>query len=639
MTELERCIHNYDWAAVLRRIQSHRHECYVVNSLQGRTPLHEACDHGAPAVVIQSLCQVYPEATVRTGTSNMNPLHITCSSPQASVHVVRVLLEWGASEQSSMRDVDGDTPLHAACRCGASMEVLELLLWRADRTAAAAVWVRDYEGLTPLLRLWVRYFVILGLHNNNDDNCSDSDNNNDDSDTIVNRIHTVADIQGELLEVWNKTELLLRYAHYGSLVVVPRILPSLSSSSSFPSLSSLQQQQQQQVVPARMTMPNHNLHSVLSRVNSFTTLFQNQSHVSSLSSRTTIPNNNNNNNTTTTITTTIPPPLLVQRPCWILHAAAAMDCPRPVLQIATRIYHPQLTERDEQGRTPLMVACAAPIYPVHNLSSDGYTLDDDDDRRHHDHHEMVPRTTTTNPQQQQRPSVIQLLLQAHANPTTTTTTTTTAIASLQQQHDHTHGGADVMDPSGRLPLHIAIESGKAWYDGIDALVQFYPESVTMTDRSTKLFPYQLAAATTKGNDHVNNCYALLRLNPTVLWMVQPQPPPPVGVVVGHHHCPANTTNCTSNNNNTSSCSSSNAPSSLDDTNPNIGDITATTITTTTTAWTPTTKILPTTTTTAKDLQCDDDGTTNCSTTTTGTVTSTPQKGQHNKRIKLDRGES
>ena len=120
--------------------------------VQGRKPLHVACDHDAPAVVVHALLKAHPEGSTMVGTSNMNPLHITCSSQHASVHVVRVLLEGGHTLQTSMRDVDGDTPLHAACRCGAPIEVLDVLL----RANPAAVNERDYEGLTPLLRLWVR---------------------------------------------------------------------------------------------------------------------------------------------------------------------------------------------------------------------------------------------------------------------------------------------------------------------------------------------------------------------------------------------------------------------------------------------------------------------------------------------------
>lgn len=183
---------SYDWASCLTRIASHPWEARIPAD-QARAPLHVACDLDAPAVVLQSLLKAYPEASVLVGFSKMNALHITCTSQHASQHVVRVLLEGGLPEQSNMRDVDGDTPLHTACRCGAPIEVLEVLL----RANPSAVHERDCEGLTPLLRLWVRYTVILGAE-------------------TIDAVCCMADLQGSLQDAWNKTELLLRCAHYGT---------------------------------------------------------------------------------------------------------------------------------------------------------------------------------------------------------------------------------------------------------------------------------------------------------------------------------------------------------------------------------------------------------------------------------------
>jgi Ankyrin repeats (3 copies) len=295
-TILDRMMQSYDWAAVLGRIKSHPHECRNILE-QGRTPLHIACDHDAPAVVVQAFLKAYPEASLVTGTANMNPLHITCSSHHASVHVVRMLLELGRFEQFSMRDVDGDTPLHAACRCGASQDLIEMLL----RAYPSAVTVRDYEGLTPLLRLWVRYFVILG-------------------EDVIESVKCAADLQGELLDAWKKTERLLQCAHLGSL---------------------------------------NPKHAFLA-----------------------------------------------------LHAASAVDCPRSIVKIAARVHPQQLNARDEEGRTPLMIACQTPVYAVRDLSDDGYTLEDVI-------HGDVVELSSTNANEDalnsssSQPSVIEILLQAN----------------------------------------------------------------------------------------------------------------------------------------------------------------------------------------------------------------------------------
>ena len=186
-------VQTYEWASALERIARHPDECKAVG-VQGRTPLHVACDHDAPAQVVAALLKAYPEASLMVGTSSMNPLHITCSSQHASVEVVQVLLQGGLATQTNMRDVDGDTPLHAACRCGAPIETIRVLL----EANPSAVNERDHEGLTPLLRLWVRCFVMLG-------------------DNALDGIRGTEDLTGELRNTWSKTELLLRGAHLGSI--------------------------------------------------------------------------------------------------------------------------------------------------------------------------------------------------------------------------------------------------------------------------------------------------------------------------------------------------------------------------------------------------------------------------------------
>ncbi|KAL3822438.1 hypothetical protein ACHAXA_007445 [Cyclostephanos tholiformis] len=132
----------------------------IPTMMQKRTPLHVACDHDVPAPLVQALLSAWPEGAERIGTSQMNPLHITCSSPNASVDVVRTLLA-GCQDPSMItgtKDGDGDTPLHAACRIAAPNNVLETLV-QANPTPIT--W-KDYEGLNPLTRLWVRYFVLVG---------------------------------------------------------------------------------------------------------------------------------------------------------------------------------------------------------------------------------------------------------------------------------------------------------------------------------------------------------------------------------------------------------------------------------------------------------------------------------------------
>ena len=425
-------VQSYDWVETIARIKSHPDECKAVG-VQGRTPLHVACDHDAPAMVVEALLKAYPEASLMVGTSNMNPLHITCSSQHANIEVVNTLLQGGHSSQTSMRDVDGDTPLHAACRCGAPIEVIRVLL----EANVDVVNTRDYEGLTPLLRLWVRYFVILG-------------------DDTIERVTGETDLtsNAELGEAWKKTELLLRCAHLGSLDG-----------------------------PADLSKGSHNL------------------------------------------------PLNYK--FRIVHAAAAVDCPRPVVKFATILHPEQLTKRDENGMTPLLIAARAPIYEVHDLTDDGYELEDqilgdddeddyeegseegdeegsessgDDDRvdsgRSNDHAvenenddgddiapDPRPRRGVRESSERARnkstsssstgiihshPSVIEIFVQA--SPKT---------AKIPSQ------------PGNLLPLHYAVASGKKWNQGVKTILDVYPEAVSRMDTRNGLFPFLQAASIAK----------------------------------------------------------------------------------------------------------------------------------------------
>ena len=373
-TVLGRMLESGDWAGALSRIASHPSETRNVHQ-DGRRPLHLACADDAPAVVVQALLKAYPNASTMVGTSGMTPLHLTCSSDHASVHVVRVLLELGGPEQCRIRDLDGDTPLHAACRSGAPLEVLEVLL----RANPSAVHERDYEGLTPLLRLWVRYVVTLG-------------------DDALENIRSEADLTGDLGEAWKKTVVLLRCAHHGTLE----------------------------------------------------------------------ENYQKDNGE-------------------IVHAAAAVDCPRPVVKIAARVFSDQLQTRDRNGLTPLLVAAQAPIFKVRDLSDDGYLLEDivhGDESGGSDDEEESSETQSP---------VIEILLQAN-------------------QGDAS-GAACLPDPIGRLPLHLALETGKKWSQGICQLSQVHPEGLAHLDRTCNLYPFMLAAEGDRSD--LNTVYEVLRYNPSV----------------------------------------------------------------------------------------------------------------------------
>ena len=299
-----------------------------------------------------------------------------------------------------------------------------------------AVSERDYEGLTPLLRLWVRYFVILGDH-------------------VIDAVNGPADLTGELGEAWHKTELLLRVAYHGSMLDIP--VDTRIPASNF------------EDARRRLVIGDD------SRNNSEQNQLQQQQQELQEQQQGEARDNNNGERK------------IVFR---AVHAAAGVDCPRPVVKIATIVHPDQLEERDGNGLLPLMIAASSPIFKVHDLSDEGYQLEDrihgddnanDDEEGNDDHQDGAAAL---------QPSVIQILLGA---------------SSL---------AASVPDPSGRLPLHLAIVSNKRWNQGVKDILNAYPDALMLADKHTKLLPFMLAAATNDAD--LSTIFELLKSNPVLV---------------------------------------------------------------------------------------------------------------------------
>ena len=341
-----------------------------------------------------------------------------------------------------MKDIDGDTPLHAACRCGAPTEVFVLLL----EANPNVVWDRDYEGLTPLLRLWVRYFVTLG-------------------EGAISRVCKEKDLVGELDDAWEKTVLLLIVSYCGSIINSgeDEEISGLDSSFIIGGMRYIFSTCNHQ---CRLCEPLDNWPGVCLPVSipTFERPFVDLSTVSSTKT-TEILNNEEEGASTESLsitrTTKANIPLITTekqlQPFLIIHALTKVDCPRAVIKIATKLYPNELNKLDVNGYTPLALATQMPIFREHDLSDEGYCIEDQihgDDVPPVDYsgHDIAVRDNTQpryfcHPylQQQQRrsnetasSSVIQILLE-------------TSPEAASYSHPRT----------GRIPLHFSILSGKS----------------------------------------------------------------------------------------------------------------------------------------------------------------------------------
>ena len=123
-----------------------------------------------------------------------------------------------------------------------------------------------------------------------------------------------------------------------------------------------------------------------------------------------------------------------------LHAVVGVNSPPNLARFAIKLYRNHVFLKDEEGRLPLHIAARNPIY--------------------------VPQLFE--PHKNNMPILVVL---AHINP----------------------NGVKEKDNQGRIALHIALEAGKTWTEGISDLLHYSPQIIRERDSLSKLYPFMLAA--------------------------------------------------------------------------------------------------------------------------------------------------
>jgi len=74
------------------------------------------------------------------------------------------------------------------------------------------------------------------------------------------------------------------------------------------------------------------------------------------------------------------------------------------------------------------------------------------------------------------------------------------------------------DEGGRLPLHLAIESGRALNNGVDLIAHAAPLALQTRDMETRFYPFQIAAVPNYrwDNTSIDGIFQLLRSSPNVM---------------------------------------------------------------------------------------------------------------------------
>lgn len=78
--------------------------------------------------------------------------------------------------------------------------------------------------------------------------------------------------------------------------------------------------------------------------------------------------------------------------------------------------------------------------------------------------------------------------------------------------------AEMSDSDGRMPLHLAVASGRTLNNGVAMITKAAPLALQTCDRKTRMYPFMLASVPTYGWDNtcIDTIYTLLRDAPNVM---------------------------------------------------------------------------------------------------------------------------
>lgn len=139
-------IRDRDWQSVKSHIQSHPWDARYKTSNQSTT-LHHACLYRAPYEVCFDILETYPEAVYAQDSQGWTPLHVSLLY-NAAEDVCLLLIARGGAPSTSAEYVS--SPLHLACRHGASARVMRALLQACPNMANTV----SESGTKPANLLW-----------------------------------------------------------------------------------------------------------------------------------------------------------------------------------------------------------------------------------------------------------------------------------------------------------------------------------------------------------------------------------------------------------------------------------------------------------------------------------------------------
>jgi hypothetical protein len=166
-----------EWTALHKRLAVFPEEARTIKPPASvfsgnRSMLHEACCSSTVSpLTVNTIYCAWPQALLlRDSLEGRTPLHCALTngaiSPPSLDMICTILdLSQEGEEDTDMeqrvaqiQDNLGESPLHAACRVGASKKII----WALLDACPSALLTLDNEGMTPLRRLWTRLQSSVG---------------------------------------------------------------------------------------------------------------------------------------------------------------------------------------------------------------------------------------------------------------------------------------------------------------------------------------------------------------------------------------------------------------------------------------------------------------------------------------------
>ena len=152
-SKLTALLETMEWKNIEMHIKNNPDEVHSM-SCDELTALHATCIIKTSTDSLLRSLKMHPKASLMVDKLGQNILHYLCKNfiffSNLCMTEAKILLKEGLKKQTSMKDINGDTPLHLACFWDAPQKIIEdLLLLNRN-----AVCIKNKKDLIPLQSVW-----------------------------------------------------------------------------------------------------------------------------------------------------------------------------------------------------------------------------------------------------------------------------------------------------------------------------------------------------------------------------------------------------------------------------------------------------------------------------------------------------